>query len=314
MMKTQTLITLVSLCAILASVHSKKLNVLFLVSDDMRPEINAFIGPDFPSTIHPRMHTPSLDTLYSKSLVLKRAYVQQAVCSPSRTSLLTGRRPDTTHVYDLYNYFRDVGGNFTTIPQYFKENGYLSAGMGKIFHPGHASNNDDPLSWNVPYYHAPNLDMWDAKNSSWLAVSKEDRLKHPLPDEQIANQAKMMLKQLAPAAKSGEKPFFLAVGFHKPHLPFVFPAEYLDLYPESSIHLPDNQFAPNHMPSIAWSNYGELRSYSDIARLHSTGLPNTTLPATTVKELRRAYYRSTYALISLTICIALLTWKNSDIY
>ena len=113
---------------------AKKMNVLFFVSDDMRPELASYLGPDFPSPVHPNMHTPNLDVLASMSLVLKRAYVQQAVCSPSRTSLLTGRRPDTTHVYDLVKYFRKVGGNFTTIPQYFKQNGYMSVGMGKIFH------------------------------------------------------------------------------------------------------------------------------------------------------------------------------------
>ena len=123
------------LVSVLAVDCSAKMNVLFLVSDDMRPELASYLGPDFPSPVHPKMHTPHLDTLASKSLLLKRAYVQQATCAPSRTSFLTGRRPDTTHVYHLSSpYFRDVGGNFTTIPQYFKQNGYLSVGMGKIFH------------------------------------------------------------------------------------------------------------------------------------------------------------------------------------
>ena len=117
-----------------ADLAPQRKNVLFLVSDDMRPELTCYSGTDFPSPVHPSMHSPNLDALAAKSLLLKRAYVQQAVCSPSRTSLLTGRRPDTTHVYDLIHYFRNVGGNFTTIPQYFKENGYLSIGMGKIFH------------------------------------------------------------------------------------------------------------------------------------------------------------------------------------
>lgn len=85
---------------------AKPKNVLFIVADDMRPEINAYRGADFPSPIHPFMHTPSLDALAKRSLLLKRAYVQQALCSPSRTSVLTGRRPDTTHTYDMIRYFR----------------------------------------------------------------------------------------------------------------------------------------------------------------------------------------------------------------
>ena len=126
---------------------SAKYNVLFLVSDDMRLELPTFYGPDFPNHVHPQMHLPFLDALASRSVLLKRPHVQEAVYSPSRTSLLTSRRPDTTHVYDLVHYFCKVSGNFTTIPQYFKENGYLSIGMGKIFHSGAAaSDNDDPIS------------------------------------------------------------------------------------------------------------------------------------------------------------------------
>jgi iduronate 2-sulfatase len=85
------------------------INVLFLIADDMRAELSSYNGRDFPSSIHPPMFTPNLDALAAKSLLLKRAYVQQALCSPSRTSVLTGRRPDTTHVYDLHTYFREVG-------------------------------------------------------------------------------------------------------------------------------------------------------------------------------------------------------------
>ena len=152
---------------------SSQKNILFLVSDDMRPQIGAYLGPDFPSPVHPKPITPALDRLASKSLVLKNAHCQQAICSPSRTSLLTGRRPDTTHVYDLKTYFRKVGGNFTTIPQFFKEHGYLSIGMGKIFHPGEkASGKDDPISWSEPYFHGNHV--WRNKERSWWAVTPDD--------------------------------------------------------------------------------------------------------------------------------------------
>lgn len=136
-------------------VNARRKNVLFLVADDLRVQLDSYNGKAFASPIHPKMYTPNLDKLASKSLVLKRAYVQQAVCSPSRTSVLTGRRPDTTHIYDLKHYWRNVTGNFTTIPQYFKNRGYTSIGMGKIFHYGEASGHDDPISWSRPYFHAP---------------------------------------------------------------------------------------------------------------------------------------------------------------
>ena len=148
-MRLLTYVSFTLLCTII-NVKAKK-NVLFLVADDMRPQLGAYYGPDFPSPIYPRMITPNLDKLASKSLLLKRAHVQLALCSPSRTSFLTGRRPDTTHVYDLQTYWRKSTGNFTTIPQYFKQNGYHTVGMGKIFQSGAASGRSDPISWSEPY-------------------------------------------------------------------------------------------------------------------------------------------------------------------
>ncbi|KAK6186264.1 hypothetical protein SNE40_008334 [Patella caerulea] len=271
-------------CAIIVilflSVEGEKKNVLFIISDDLRPQLGAYkelnLGPSF---------TPNLDNLAGKSLLMKRAYVQCALCSPSRTSFLTGRRPDTTRVYDLKHYFRDVGGNFTTIPQFFKNHGYRSVGMGKIFHPGvTASNNEDPLSWNNFYHLEEDQDL----SVSWRAVSKAERLKDPLIDELVVAQAKTSLHHLA----RERRPFFLAVGFRRPHLPFVFPEEYLADYPATQIQIPRNDYAPIDMPSIAWSKYPELRSYHDIGALNVTGNLNTTLPDQIVKDLRRAYFSS----------------------
>ena len=299
------------LCVLCVLVHhhgaltaNQKLNVLFLVSDDMRPQIGAYEGSDFPSSVHPPMHTPNLDALAQRSLLLKRAYVQQAVCSPSRTSLLTGRRPDTTHVHDLQHYFRTVAGNFTTIPQYFKQHGYITTGMGKIFHPGRASNNNDPISWTEPYF-VPQTQHWAyEQRHSWFAVNDEETLTHPLPDQLTAQHAVETLKRLAPKAKTGEQPIFVAVGFHKPHLPFVFPKKFLDFYPRESIRLPKNPYAPSNMPEEAWTDFSELRDYVDIADKYGYGAINTTLPDDVVLDLRRAYYSAisyTDSLVGLVV-------------
>ena len=113
---------------------------------------------------------------------------------------------------------------------------------------------------------------------------------HPLPDKQIAQHAIETLRQLTPAAVSGRQPFFLGVGFHKPHLPFIAPEEFFELYSPDDIRLPDNGYAPVGMPSVAWTSYGELRNYFDIAKLNASGAINTTLPPQVVKDLRRAYY------------------------
>ena len=269
-------------------------NVLFLVADDMRVQLGSYEDKYFSSSVHPHMYTPNLDKLASKSLLLKRAYVQLSLCSPSRTSLLTGRRPDTTHVYDLSHYWRHVGGNFTTLPQYFKNHGYLTIGMGKIFHPGAAaSGNDDPISWSRPehYFHGHNSIFESHQGAtSWKAVP-DDQLKHnPLIDEQIANHAITILGHVARRSQHEHHPFFLAVGFHKPHLPFVFPASMLQHYPTSNISLPNNPYAPVNMPPMAWSNYQELRHFPDMQALNVTGALNSTIPDSKVMDLRRAYY------------------------
>ena len=274
---------------------AQRKNVLFLVADDMRPELGCYDGEDATSPVHPKMYTPNLDKLASKSLLLKRAYVQVALCSPSRTSFLTGRRPDTTHVFNMGQYFRDIAGEFTTLPQYFKQQGYLTAGVGKIFHRGKSSNNDDPPSWTEPYYHSPNYDFWhfsdfDKPAVSWMAVPYGVQKQLPLPDNQIANNAEKKLEKLA----KQDKPFFLAVGFHKPHLPFVFPAEFLKYYPIESVQLPPNPYAPDGMPSIAWHNYASTcqMHWTDNKYSHYTGKYNTTIADTMTLDLRRAYYSS----------------------
>ena len=213
------------------------------------------------------------------------------MCCPSRASLLTGRRPDTTHVH-YAQYWRDVGGDFTTIPQYFKNHGYRSIGMGKIFHTrGKASGHDDAVSWTDEYYRSRKTD-WEKNHTSWIAVPDNQLKLKPLVDQQIADNAIAVLKRVALEAGSDQQPFFIAVGFHRPHLPWVFPVSMLKHYPEIEIRLPDNPYPPINMPDIAWSQYIELRNFRDIQAMNVTGKINTKLPDKKVLELRRAYYSS----------------------
>lgn len=275
----------------LVSVTAKQFNVLFLAADDMRPQLGAYQGPDFPSLVKQKMHTPNLDKLAGRSLLLKRAYVQQAVCSPSRASSLTGRRPDTTRVHDMLAYWRKVGGDFTTIPQYFKQHGYRTTGMGKIFHPGPPSGGDDPISWTDPYFHASQSSHWAGKGSvTWHMADVNDTKKYPLTDMTLASHAVETLRNISQQALSGDQPFFMAVGFHRPHLPFLIPANFFEYYPEDEVAFPDNQYAPVNMPQIAWADFDELRDYGDIALKYGFGAINTTLPQNVVRGLRRAYY------------------------
>ena len=175
--------------------------------------------------------------------------------------------------------------------------------MGKIFHPGASSGGDDPQSWTEPYYHAPNYKLWQyfsrpgqglpslegIGQPSWTAVPTAIREKEPLPDEQIAAEAVKRLEELA----EQDKPFFLAVGFYKPHLPFVFPAEFLQHYPAQVVELPPNHYAPDGMPTIAWHNtitVGLIGRSVEVKHSNYSGNINTTMADMNVLNLQRAYY------------------------
>ena len=278
-----------------AATENKLKNVLFFAVDDLRPELGAY-----GSSI---VKSPNLDVLASKSMVFERAYCQIAVCSPSRASLLTGRRPDTNHVWDIAadEYWRDYT-NATSIPQYFKENGYVSIGMGKIFHPGAPSGNDDKAySWSLPYYHSPLEAKVNRSGPAW--VSYEGYEDNQLPDGQVADNAISTLREIKQNLSAGDNtPFFLAVGFHKPHLPFRAPSKYYDLYPPAEqIEPPKNPDVPTGFPPIARALV-EIMSYEDIKNFY----PNMTKCRTNVQAslygkecripedysriLRRAYY------------------------
>jgi len=255
-------------------------NILFIAVDDLRPQMKCYGAL--------QMYTPNLDALASQSLVFDNAMVQQAICCPSRSSFLTGRRPDTTKVWDLITYFRTSGGNFTTLPQYFKENGYSTAGMGKIFHPG-PWNDDIKYSWSYPYYHAPSQDVYGCcvnTTSTWWAIDNvEDTA---LPDGQLATHAIQLMREFA---NNSTKPFFLAVGFHKPHFPFFAPRKYYDLYPPESIHLASFRSPPVNWGAAAqyaWDDQSGPRVFKDIQALK---LPHYGLiPDAKQLELIRGYY------------------------
>ena len=266
-----------------------KRNILFLASDDLRPNLGCYQDANSPIFVSPEMFTPNLDNLARESILFKKAYVQQALCSPSRTSLLTSRRPDTTHITSIGPYFRDIGGNFTTIPQFFKEHGFRTIGGGKIFHGGSSSGADDiEYSWSEKYHHAGHNK--DNKTHIWRSFTEEEIAENPLQDTAEADYIIERMRELAPAAILGEENFFLAYGVHKPHMPWFFPDKFLDYYPEDSISLPPNPYVPEEMPQLAW-NPPPIGKYADCnSVIPNLGDFNVTLPEWKVSELRRAYY------------------------
>lgn len=280
------------------------MNILFIANDDLRPMI-AGLGDECSGMTRNGggcdfMHTPHLDALMKDSLTLTRSHVQVAVCGPSRASLMYGRRPDTTHVYDLYDNPREVGcKDCLTIPGLFKEAGYFTVGVGKLFHDGHASNGMDPQSWSRPeldagdnYFVGSDTGEGECHSTgeggtvnSWHSVNESQT--GLCQDSQVRQHAITWMRQLT-AGEHGDKPWFLGVGFRKPHLPFVAPQEFFDLYPEDSIDLAPNPFAPTDMPPIAYASY-ELQNYPDVKDLGFTGQINETLEDGKARELVRAY-------------------------
>lgn len=271
------------LIAVLAhAAETKRPNVLFIAVDDLRPEVNAS-GSNV-------IKTPNLDRIAARGTTFDRAYCQQAVCSPSRSSLMTGRRPDATRVWDLETHFRTALPDAVTVAQYFKNHGYHSMSMGKIFHGGF----DDPQSWSVPsqYPKSPQYASEAAlkMQNDPANTDKKGRARGPavedadVPDDTYADGkiARLAVKTLG-ELKQSTKPFFLAVGMLKPHLPFVAPKKYWDLYDPAKIYVPAFQKLPAGAPGFVGHTNGELKSYADIPK-------NGAIDDALARRLRHGYY------------------------
>ena len=245
------------------------LNVLFIAIDDLRPQLGGYGHPD--------IHSPNIDALGQSGTVFNRAYCQQAVCNPSRASLMTGLRPDSGRVWDLPTHFRDMNPDVVTVSQHFKNNGHHSEGMGKIYHTGHG-NRDDPHSWSVPH-RVPRGGSYALEESLAIRVRNRKASKERSERGERAGISNGPAAEMADVGDSDyrdgmttdlalealnrlkDEPFFLAVGLSKPHLPFCAPKRYWDLYDPEKLTLPENDQLPEDVPGYAATNWGELRKY-----------------------------------------------------
>lgn len=240
---------------------SGRMNVLFIAVDDLRPQLGCY-GRE-------QMVTPHIDGLADRGVVFRRAYCQVPVCGATRASLLTGVRPARDRFIDYYTKADDDLPGARTLPQHFRENGYETVACGKVFH--HRLDTAE-RSWSAePWY--PKIETtwrdYKAPDNRALDMAAEHRgppfERLDVPDEayfdgQIADRAVTELARLA----DGDRPFFLATGFLKPHLPFNAPARYWDLYNEGDLVAADNPCPPENAPPEALHNWGELRQYFDI--------------------------------------------------
>ncbi len=268
---------LLLLLARLAIAETPKLNVLFIAADDLRCDLACYGNPE--------VKTPNLDRLAARGRLFTRAYCQQALCNPSRASFMTGLRPDHTGVYNLTDHFRKEQPDIITLPELFKQNGYEAVGIGKIYHNLNTVPAGDPVSWsrpqilfwgnhrmdqpqatgytNVPFDRLPPTQCYDVSDEAYL-------------DGRIAAAAVQALRELK------DKPFFLGVGFWKPHLPYNAPKKYWDLYDPAKIPPPSPAGWPLGAPEIAKHDSSELRGYFGVSKQGN-------FPAADIARLRHGY-------------------------
>ncbi|MFT5467316.1 MAG: iduronate 2-sulfatase [Verrucomicrobiales bacterium] len=271
-------------------------NVLFIAIDDLRPELGCY-GVD-------EIISPNIDRLAASGVRFDRAYCQVAVCNPSRVSLLTGLRPDSAKVWTLDVRFRDTVPDVITLPQHFKQHGYRTVSYGKIFHNPWPDN----VSWSEPHEWPKGSKLWSKDAKKRLAEFREQmradgkseaaikRMRGPateivdMPDHEhidgaIAEQALVAMRRLA----GQDEPFFLAAGFVRPHLPFVVPRKYWELYDREKIPLEDATL-PAGAPDFAMNTMYELRDYMDFA---GTADPcSGSLSLAQQRELKHGYHAS----------------------
>lgn len=284
---------------------SSKPNVLFIAIDDLRPELGVY-GNKI-------IKTPNIDGIASKGTTFQRAYCQYSLCNPSRSSMLSGLRPETLKIYDLGTHVDTNVPDVVTLPEHFKNNGYQTYRYGKIFHVGHG-NVDRVQAWTsieppaqkppekkkdkpqaveakkkqkpkaavkAKENKKPNPKATTPNHSASLPYGDPDVPDNTLTDGINADAAIAKLKSL-----DKEKPFFLAVGFHKPHLPFIAPKKYWDMYNPDEIPLATNNFSPKDAPPYANNDLSELRRYRDVP---STGPITEKLS----RKLKHGYFAST---------------------
>jgi len=256
--------------------QGNRLNVLMIPVDDLRCQLGCC---GFEQIV-----SPNIDQLAATGTIFRRAYTMVATCSPSRTSLMTGCRPDTTQVYDLVTHFRKTLPDVVTLTQHFTKHGYEAVGMGKVYH----GSLNDMASWDRwidvksgPAWLDPKTQQWQARlqkeaNKKGLKGKMRGRYTRgtvteclDVPDNAYFDGAMTdrAVKELAAFAESG-RPFFMAVGYKKPHLPFIAPKRYWDLYKRQDIATAPNPFHPKNMPKGAVDSFpGEMGAYCDAGEL-----------------------------------------------
>ncbi len=275
------------LCAS-ALAADKSPNVLFIAVDDLRPQLGCYGKSG--------IHSPNIDRLAANGIVFNRAYCMVPTCGASRASLMSGIRPSRNRFVNYLAWAEKDAPGVTTLNTHFKKNGYYTISNGKVFH--HPA--DNAVGWSEPAWRPKGVQTYAIPDNQKLAATRAKELGRrgrgpafesaDVPDDtygdgKVANKAIADLRRLS----KKDEAFFLAVGFFKPHLPFIAPTKYWELYDREKIQLPDNYHRPKDAPDESIHTWGELRAYADVPK--KGPLPD---------ELARTLIHGYYACVSYT--------------
>lgn len=284
--------------------EQRRPNVLLILVDDLKPTLHSF-GDRYAIS-------PNIDRLAARGARFEHAYANQAVCAPSRINLMTSRRSTSTGIYNFGQDLRDYIPNAVTLPQLFKNAGYTSESYGKVFHVGHGSY-DDSASWSVPPVKDHVIEYLDPKSTGGERTREEALFNEfPVPDDvpifeyastlargaawespDVADDAYADGRTAARAAKrlaelkSSASPFFLAVGFARPHMPFSVPQRYWDMYDPAKLPMPDFETLPEGAPAFAGKMGGEIAAYTPVPEGQ---VPGKEFPDELKRKLIHGYY------------------------
>lgn len=285
-------------------------NVLFISVDDLRPALGVY---DDPIAI-----TPNIDQIASEGIIFKQAFCQSAVSAPSRASLMTGLRPDSTRVWHLGDEFREINPDAVTMPQHFSGFGYYTVNIGKIFH----NYMPDSISWDEPDLRPVQYlrEEWLRRDGETFYISEEVNKSQAIKRDSLLKlqpvryadgwntgpaweaadvhdtmyydgaQTELAKRTLTRLSKQ-DKPFYMGLGYFRPHLPFAVPKKYWDMYDPENMPLATNQEIPEGAPLFSMNSMYELRGYDGFAHIgHPASLFR--MSEDTMRILRQGYYAS----------------------
>lgn len=277
-------------------------NILLLLIDDLKPALGCYGDPV--------AQTPNIDALAARGMRFDLAYCNQAVCAPSRFTLMLGSHSTSTGLYGLGSQLREILPMAVTMPQYFSQHGgYRTESLGKVFHIGHG-NEGDPQSFDVPHFKDKVIEYLDPQSTGGGQLTREEALFtnqklgviHTLPrgaafespiadddeyaDGRVAAETVRRLRAANRRRDQDGTPFFIAVGFVRPHLPFSAPQKYWDLYDPATLPMPEYRQPPVDAPQVAGKRGGEIAAYKPVPE-------DGKIPDDLQRRLIHGYYAST---------------------